>query len=92
MDNPKVNDGKGFYDNLGLIDTLIEDCNELPHDLINGHYVRFCSRVVNMVQKLANLKNGIESDMKSMSDQLSELKALNEELANQNLPEDKGGD
>ena len=57
-----VNDGKGFYDFKGLIDTLILDCNELPKDLMGGNNVAFCNRLVQMVQKLVNLKDGLIAD------------------------------
>ena len=81
-----VNDGKGLFDNLGIIDTLIEDCNELPKDLMNGQNVRFCKRIVHMVQKLANLKTGIEADMNDLKEQIKDLNKQNEELANQCMP------
>ena len=89
-----VNDGKGLLDNIGLIDTLVEDCNELPKDLIDGHNIRFCSRLVAMVQKLANLKDGIKADMGALNDQIAELRKLNDELAEKayGLPVDKGDD
>ena len=69
-----INDGHGLMDNLGLIDSLIEDCNELPKDLIDGHNIRFCSRLVQMVQKLANLKNGVKTDIDSLRAQIDELR------------------
>lgn len=78
MEEISVNDGKGFFDNLGLIDTLINDCNELPKDLMNGQNVRFCKRVVDMVQKLANLKQGIQNDFRSLTEQIKELTERND--------------
>ena len=57
-----VNDGKGLYDNLGLIDLLVVDCNELPKLLMQGQYVGFCVKIVEMVQKLSNLKRGVKND------------------------------
>ena len=78
MEEISVNDGKGFFDNLGLIDTLIVDCNELLKDLMNGQNVRFCKRVVDMVQKLSNLKNGIQNDFRSMTEQIKELTERND--------------
>ena len=82
IENPEipVNDGKGLLDNLGLIDTLIEDCNELPHDLVSGHYVRFCSRIVQMVQKLANLKQGVKTDTEGLRSQVADLRRLINEM------------
>lgn len=87
-----VNDGKGLLDNIGLIDSLIVDCNSLPKLLFDGLYVGFCSTLVQMVQKLANLKKGVESDMKALEEQCKELKRVNDELAEQvyHVPTEKG--
>lgn len=57
-----VNDGKGLYDNLGMIDLLVVDCNELPRLLMQGQFVGFCAKVVEMVRKLTNLKQGVKND------------------------------
>lgn len=76
----KVNDGKGLFDSNGLIDTLIVDCNELPKKLASGEYVGFCGLIVEMVQKLALLKNGITKDRESLQDQVKELIRLRDEL------------
>ena len=75
-----VNDGNGLMDNIGLIDSLIEDCNDLPQDLVSGHYVRFCSRIVQMVQKLANLKQGVKNDTESLQKQVADLRRLLNEM------------
>lgn len=75
-----VNDGGGLYDSAGLIDSLIVDCNELPKDLMNDQNIRFCNRLVQMVQKLHELKNGLESVLKSKDEVIAELnKALDEQ-------------
>lgn len=58
-----LNDGGGLMDNLGLIDSLIVDCNEAVRILVNGQYVLFCSQIVQMVQKLGNLRDGVKNDM-----------------------------
>ena len=73
MEETKVNDGNGLWDNLGLIDTLIEDCNELPKDLMNGQNIRFCLRISQMAQKLVNLKKGVKADMESLKEQIRDL-------------------
>lgn len=72
--NITVNDGCGLYDNEGLIDTLIIDCNNLVKVLAGGNYVQFCSIVVQMVQKLSNLKSGIKNDLDSKNNVIEELK------------------
>ena len=71
-----ANDGSGFYDNDGLIDTLIVDCNELVNDLKTGNNIRFCGRLVGMVQKLTNLQKGIRDDIASRDAQIEELKKM----------------
>lgn len=71
-----VNDGKGLLDNEGLIDSLIVDCNTAVKQLVDGNYIAWCNINVQMVQKLANLKVGVRNDMKSLQDQLEELKRM----------------
>lgn len=67
-DDITVNDGGGLFDSEGLIDTLIVDCNDLTGFLTSGRYVKFCSAIVSMVQKLGALKQGIK-DQKAADDQ-----------------------
>lgn len=74
MNEFNVNDGNGLFDDSGLIDSLIEDCNELPKDLIDGHNIRFCSRLVGMVQKLANLKTGVRNELEASHKRYDELR------------------
>ena len=75
-----ANDGSGLYDNLGLIDTLTVDCNELIKALVSGQYVHFSVVVVGMVQKLANLRNGVKNDTESLQKQLEEYKRLIDDI------------
>lgn len=70
---PPVNDGGGLFDAVGLIETLIIDCNEIPRLLIGGHGVAFCTKIVEMVQKLSKLKTGVANDIKSRDEQIKEL-------------------
>lgn len=91
MDEIKVNDGGGLFDSLGLIDTLIVDCNDTVRLLTTGNYVAFCSKVVEMVQKLSRLRNGVESDLKSKDEIIKDLKRANNDLAEQvyKVPSDR---
>ena len=75
-----VNDGGGLYDYAGLIDTLLVDCNELPSALFNGKNVRFCALVVGMVQKLAQLKEGVRNDLQAREKLIEEYRKENKIL------------
>ena len=89
-----VNDGGGLLDSSGLIDSLIVDCNGLTKSLIDNQFIQFASTLVQMVQKLSNLKKGIKSDHDSLREQIKELKKLNDDLAEKahGLPVDRGED
>lgn len=57
-----INDGGGLYDNAGLIDSLIVDCNSLPKALIDNQFILFCNTLAQMVQKLKSMKEGIRKE------------------------------
>lgn len=59
--------------NEELVDSLIVDCNNAVRSCVCGEYVAFCSTVVQMVQKLSNLKVGIASDMKNREENIAML-------------------
>ena len=77
---PPVNDGGGLYDNAGLCDTLIADCNNLVKQAVSGNYLACCNTVVQMVRKLGNLKKGITDDLASKDQIIEELKRMNDAL------------
>ena len=83
-DDITVNDGGGLFDYAGLIDTLLEDCNELPNALFNGKNVRFCALVVGMVQKLARLKEGVRNDIQARENLIREYAEENKLLRGEN--------
>lgn len=85
-----VNDGKGLYDNEGLCDLLINDCNNLVKQIAGGNYVSFCAIVVQMVQKLGNLKEGIKNDLQSKDETIEGLKRMNDSLMAERLGKDDG--
>ena len=93
IDGMTLNDGKGLYDNEGLCDSLIMDCNSLVKILLSGNYVQFCNAIVQMVKKLVNLKEGIKKDMDSMKNKVEDLKRMNDSLVEQmtGLPAEKDG-
>lgn len=90
-ENLPVNDGGGLYDNIGLIDSLIIDCNAVTNALMTGRCVQFCALIVGMVQKLSRLQEGVKNDMESrdniIKDQRVMIKNLLSEI-NQRTEED----
>lgn len=88
-----VNDGKGLMDNVGMCDSLVNDCNTLVKYICTGNYILFCNLVSQMVVKLSNLQKGIQSDMDSMKEKVEELKRMNDSLFEQmtGLPVEKDG-
>ena len=80
----QVNDGGGFLDNIGLIDSLIVDCNNSTKALVSGNYVLYSSISVQMVQKLNNLKQGVKNETEGLKKQIKDLKALLEEEGKEN--------
>lgn len=78
-----VNDGNGLLDNEGLCDSLVIDCNMAVKMLATGEYIAFCGVIVQMKQKLDNLKRGIRSDISSKNEIIEELKRMNNNLSDQ---------
>ena len=80
MNDPKVNDGNGLFDAFGLIDSLIEDCNSLPKDLIDNQFIKFGLRLGGMAQKLNELKKGVQQDLESRDNQIRHLQRFINDL------------
>lgn len=78
-----VNDGKGLYDNDGLIDSLVKDLNDLLKNMAAGQYIRVSSLTVEMVQKLQSLKSGMKKERESMDDQVQVLQQRLNDMAEQ---------
>lgn len=76
-----VNDGKGLYDNEGLIDTLITDCNKLPKTLIDNQFVLFGLTLAHMVQKLQNLKDAMKKERDVMEAEIADLRRQCDDFA-----------
>lgn len=66
----------GFLGNVGLIDSLVGDCEQAVRCLHSGQHISFCKVMLDMVVKLGNLRNGVINDMKSMQEQIASLKKL----------------
>lgn len=77
MENNEMN---GFLNSCEMIDSLIVDCNELPKRLFSGNYVSFCNLLVQMVQKLSLVREGITKDRNSLEQQIENLKSFNSDL------------
>jgi len=76
-----VNDGHGLMDNEGLVESMISDLNNLLKNMAAGQYIRVCSIVMEMVQKLQNLNKSMKAERKDFIDQLADLRRLNNDLA-----------
>ena len=86
----KVNDGGGLFDSNGLIDTLIVDCDTIMKLLFAGNGIGFCAKLVEMVQKLSNLRKGVKSEKDSLQEQLEVYIRENEDLLKQLYQTEKG--
>lgn len=64
----------GLLTNKELVDTIIVDLNNLLKEAMSGQYIRMCSYVTQISQKLANLRTTIDSDLKSRDDHIEDLK------------------
>ena len=75
-----VNDGGGFFDSGGMCDTLVNDLNKLVKQGFSGNNLLFCDTVVQMTQKIVELKKGIKADLDSKDRIIEQLKAINKDL------------
>ena len=66
--------GKGLYTNTELIESLLSDLNNLLKEQLNGQYIKACIIVNQMSQKILNLREGVEKDMKNKVDIIEQLK------------------
>ena len=71
-----VNDGRGFMDSLGMIDSLIVDCERGMKALLAGSPLEYAAITVKMVQKLGELKKGVKNDAEGQARQIRELREL----------------
>lgn len=83
MSNPKINDGGGLWDNIGVCDKGISLCNAALKDLVSGQYLAFVNKVEQVAQIFANLKKGIKADVDSLNAKVEELKRTNDALVEQ---------
>lgn len=79
VDEPGLQDKGPMYDNEGLIDLLIIDCNSAVQAIVSGGYIAFCRILTQMVQKLSNLKKSVHNDRVALENQIKDLKKIIEE-------------
>ena len=85
-------DNKVFFDSNGLIDTIVTDCNSVLKLLMDNKYIGFCAKMVEIVQKLTKLQEGIKADLASKDEIIADLKRMNDDLAEKayGMPVDRG--
>ena len=64
----------GIYTNVELIDSIILDLNNLPKEVCNGQFIRACTLVSQMGQKLAALRKGVPEDIANKDKTIETLK------------------
>ena len=79
-ENITVNDGKGLYDNIGLVDTIASDLNNIPRLMIDGQFFKVSALFASVGQRLGNLKKGIKEELDSKDEIIEELKRINNAL------------
>ena len=65
----------GFYTNVELIDSIIIDLNSCIKEVADGQYIQACNMVTQMSQKLVNLRNTVDNDLKNREQVIEELTA-----------------
>lgn len=64
----------GLYTNTELMDSVIVDLNNTLKELFSGQYIQACCHVTQMSQKLVNLRNTIDNDLKNRDETIATLK------------------
>ena len=64
----------GLYTNTELMDSVIVDLNNTLKELFSGQYIQACRIVSSMSQKLVNLRNTIDNDLKNRDETIATLK------------------
>ena len=64
----------GLYSNVELIESLIADLNEVIKNTVSGQYLQASITITGMTQKLTNLRQTIDNDLKNRDRTIEELK------------------
>lgn len=65
----------GTYTNQELIGTIINDLNDVLKLQNGGQHIQACAVVTGIAQKLVNLRQTIDDDLKNRDETISTLKA-----------------
>ena len=66
---------KALLTHSELIDSLLADMNNFLREQARGQYVSACCIISGMAQKLVNLRNTIDNDLKNREQTIETLKA-----------------
>ena len=64
----------GLYSNSELLESLVIDLNNVIKEQMNGQYIKACGIIVQMSQKLINLRKTIDSDLNNRNHTIELLK------------------
>lgn len=63
----------GLFSNEELIDSMIVDCNKAVSAIAGGNGIVWCRIMVDLVTRLANLKEGIRNELKNRDETINML-------------------
>lgn len=66
----------GLFTNTELMDSVIVDLNNMLKELFSGQYIQACCHITQMSQKLVNLRNTIDNDLKNREETIERLKQV----------------
>ena len=69
----------GIYTNHEIVDSLLIDLNNALKDAVCGQLLQFCCHITQMSQKIVNLRDTVDNDIKNRDDT---IKILKKELRN----------
>ena len=71
-DTENTNSG-GIYDTGGMFDSLIVDCDALLKLLFEGQRVAFCGKMIEIIQKICTLKDGVIREISEKEETIRRL-------------------
>lgn len=70
---------KGIYDSQTFCNSVIVDVDEALKQIFSGERVGFCNTMIQIVRKMALLKDGIQKDLEAKDEQIRHYQSLYEE-------------